>query len=190
MLTASLLVIITDYFRVSNLQCEVVFNNDRNLTYSCVYTPTMEGQYRVCTARKRCHIIPQDWHCTAYQSISSLLNHKDQTCTVSKARLNHKVQNLTFRLQIHICLIYLQFCPRPFKVIIKFAAREIPKSPFTVLVEGAAGDSTKVTAKGPGLDKAGNMVGKQTFFEVFTKGINIATITAIINFELASEMVT
>ena len=29
------------------LQCEVNFNNDRNLTYSCVYTPTMEGEYRV-----------------------------------------------------------------------------------------------------------------------------------------------
>ena len=23
------------------------FNNDRNLTYSCVYTPRFEGQYRV-----------------------------------------------------------------------------------------------------------------------------------------------
>lgn len=30
-------------------QCEVVFNNDRNMTYSCVYVPTMEGEYRVCT---------------------------------------------------------------------------------------------------------------------------------------------
>ena len=32
---------------LSKLQCEVNFNNDRNLTYSCVYTPTMEGEYRV-----------------------------------------------------------------------------------------------------------------------------------------------
>jgi len=28
-------------------QCEVIFNNDRNLTYNCVYVPTMPGQYRV-----------------------------------------------------------------------------------------------------------------------------------------------
>jgi len=28
-------------------QCTVTFNNDRNLTYTCVYTPTMEGHYKV-----------------------------------------------------------------------------------------------------------------------------------------------
>ena len=27
--------------------CEVIFNNDRNLTYSCAYTPQMEGEHRV-----------------------------------------------------------------------------------------------------------------------------------------------
>jgi len=28
-------------------KCEVVFNNDRTLSYSCVYHPTVEGQYKV-----------------------------------------------------------------------------------------------------------------------------------------------
>ena len=83
-------------------QCEIHFNNDRNLTYSCVYKPTMEGQYRV---------------------------------------------------------------------IVKFATKEIPKSPFTVGVEGRVGDASKCTASGPGLEKSGNMVGKTTYFEVFTKGL-------------------
>ncbi|XP_013390089.1 filamin-A-like, partial [Lingula anatina] len=81
--------------------CEVVFNNDRNLTYSCCYTPTMEGKYRV---------------------------------------------------------------------IVKFASKEIPKSPFEVSVEGAAGDASKCSAAGPGLEKTGVMATRKTFFEVFTKG--------------------
>ncbi|KAL3851735.1 hypothetical protein ACJMK2_015452 [Sinanodonta woodiana] len=81
--------------------CETVFNNDRNLTYSCTYVPSMEGNY---------------------------------------------------------------------KVIIKWSAKEISKSPFTVTVEGAMGDATKVTASGPGLEKNGVVVGKKTHFEVFTKG--------------------
>ncbi|XP_071084082.1 filamin-A-like isoform X4 [Haliotis cracherodii] len=80
--------------------CEVVFNNDKNLTYSCCYTPTMEGQYRV---------------------------------------------------------------------IVKFNQKEIPKSPYTVNVEGQAGDPTKVTAKGPGLEKSGVICSKKTFFEVYTQ---------------------
>ncbi|XP_056000448.1 filamin-A-like isoform X18 [Ostrea edulis] len=80
--------------------CESVFNNDRNLTYSCVYVPSMEGEY---------------------------------------------------------------------KVIIKFGDKEINKSPFTVKVEGAAGDPTKVTASGPGLEKTGVIATKRTYFEVFTK---------------------
>ena len=80
----------------------MVFNNDRNLTYSCVYVPTVVGKY---------------------------------------------------------------------KVIIKFATKEIPKSPFEVDVGAPAADPGKCTASGPGLEKTGNMVGKKTYFEVFTKGI-------------------
>ena len=82
-------------------QCQVSFNNDRNLTYTCVYTPTMEGQY---------------------------------------------------------------------KVIVKFAGSEIPKSPFSVGIEGAAGDATKCRAYGPGVEKTGVMVETKTYFEVSTKG--------------------
>lgn len=55
-------------------------------------------------------------------------------------------------------------------MIIKFAVKEIPKSPFKVVVEGAAGDATKVTAKGPGIEKTGVVATKKTYFEVYTKG--------------------
>ncbi|RUS81267.1 hypothetical protein EGW08_010971 [Elysia chlorotica] len=79
--------------------CEVNPNNDRNMTFSCCYVPSMEGAYRI---------------------------------------------------------------------VVKFSGKDIPKSPFNVKVEGAAGDPTKVTAAGPGLEKTGVIVGKKTYFEVFT----------------------
>ncbi|XP_076447622.1 filamin-A-like isoform X2 [Babylonia areolata] len=91
--------------------CEVVFNNDRNLTFSCVYVPTMEGQY---------------------------------------------------------------------KVTILFAGKEIGKSPFMVTVEGAAGDASKVTAKGPGLEKTGVVATKKTYFEVFVKGAGNGKVDVVI----------
>ncbi|CAL1528168.1 unnamed protein product [Lymnaea stagnalis] len=90
---------------------EVVFNNDKNMTYSCAYVPTMEGAYRV---------------------------------------------------------------------IIKFSNKEIPKSPYTVQVEGAAGDPSKVTAAGPGIEKTGNIAGKKTYFEVYTQSAGKGTIDVAI----------
>ncbi|XP_043469574.1 filamin-A isoform X2 [Leptopilina heterotoma] len=57
----------------------------------------------------------------------------------------------------------------PHKVKVLFAGREIPKSPYTVLVEGHAGDPTKVTASGPGLQPVGNVINRPTFFDIFTK---------------------
>lgn len=84
-------------------QCEKVFNKDRNLTYSCHYTPTMEGQYTIT---------------------------------------------------------------------IKFANQDIPKSPFVAGVKGMAGDPSKVTASGPGLEKSGVIVGQKTHFEVHTKSMH------------------
>lgn len=52
----------------------------------------------------------------------------------------------------------------------KFALKEIAKSPFEVQVEGAAGDASKVSAKGPGIEKSGVVATKKTWFEVYTKG--------------------
>jgi filamin len=55
-------------------------------------------------------------------------------------------------------------------VTIKFAGREIPKSPYVVLVEGHAGDPSKVTASGPGLQPEGIIISRPTYFDIFTKG--------------------
>ncbi|XP_052093726.1 filamin-A-like isoform X18 [Mytilus californianus] len=92
-------------------QCEVVDNKDRNMTYSCVYVPSTEGEY---------------------------------------------------------------------KVIIKFGAKEVNKSPFKVKVEGAAGDASKVTASGPGIEKTGVVASKRTYFEVFTKKAGKGNVDVVI----------
>lgn len=56
------------------------------------------------------------------------------------------------------------------QVMIQFAGQEIPKSPFKVMVEGAPGDPSQVTAAGPGLEPYGVQAGKKTYFEVYTEG--------------------
>ncbi|CAL8082481.1 unnamed protein product [Orchesella dallaii] len=55
------------------------------------------------------------------------------------------------------------------KVTVAFAGREIPKSPYAVMVEGHAGDANKVTASGPGLEPEGVVIGRPTYFDIFTK---------------------
>lgn len=51
-----------------------------------------------------------------------------------------------------------------------FAGQHISKSPFEVEVGMAQGDSTKATAQGPGLEPAGNIANKTTYFDVYTAG--------------------
>ncbi|XP_067124657.1 LOW QUALITY PROTEIN: filamin-A-like [Centruroides vittatus] len=55
------------------------------------------------------------------------------------------------------------------KVKVYFANKEVPKSPFSVTVEGHAGDPKKVTASGPGLEPTGVMIGRPTYFDIFSK---------------------
>ena len=55
------------------------------------------------------------------------------------------------------------------QVEIYFAGVELSKSPYKVNVEDCPADPSKVTAKGPGL-QPGNVVGKETHFDVFTQG--------------------
>lgn len=75
----------------------------------------------------------------------------------------NKDRNLTYSVS------YTPKVEGPHKVTVLFAGRQIPKSPYTVLVEGHAGDPSKVTASGPGLQKEGNVVNKPTYFDIFTK---------------------
>lgn len=40
-------------------------------------------------------------------------------------------------------------------------------------VSGFAGDPTKVTASGPGLEPEGVVINKPTYFDIFTKGKDV-----------------
>ena len=57
------------------------------------------------------------------------------------------------------------------QVTVLFAGQHISKSPFEVNVDKAQGDASKVTAKGPGLETAGNIANKPTYFDIYTAGI-------------------
>ena len=84
-----------------NVNCDIVFNNDRKVTYSCSYMPEVEGEF----------IVNLFW-----------------------------------------------------------SKRVVPSSPYHVLVEGFAGDASKVTAAGPGLEPEGVVINKPTFFDIYTEG--------------------
>ncbi|KAL6438960.1 hypothetical protein ACFW04_003771 [Cataglyphis niger] len=75
----------------------------------------------------------------------------------------NKDRNLTYSVS------YTPKTEGPHKVKVLFAGREIPKSPYIVNVEGHAGDASKVTASGPGLQPEGVVVNRPTFFDIFTK---------------------
>ena len=76
----------------------------------------------------------------------------------------------TFNNDRHVTYTYT-YCPSmigPYKISVQFAGRQIPKSPFTVHVEG---DPSKVTVQGPGVDATGLLqVDKPTSFHVHTAG--------------------
>lgn len=65
---------------------------------------------------------------------------------------------------------YIPKMKGPHKVIVKFTGRDVPKSPFNVMVDEVAGDASKVTASGAGLQPEGVKIKKPTEFNIFTKG--------------------
>ncbi|KAM3849983.1 filamin-B-like, partial [Diretmus argenteus] len=68
----------------------------------------------------------------------------------------------------------------PHKVTVLFAGQQIPKSPFEVNVDKALGDASKVTVKGPGIEPAGNIANKPTYFDIYTAGAGVGDVTAMI----------
>uniref|UniRef100_A0A8C0X407 Calponin-homology (CH) domain-containing protein n=1 Tax=Castor canadensis TaxID=51338 RepID=A0A8C0X407_CASCN len=63
------------------------------------------------------------------------------------------------------------------KVIVLFAGQHISKSPFEVNIDKAQGDASKVTAKGPGLEAAGNIANKPTYFDIYTAGAGVGDVS-------------
>ncbi|XP_074538390.1 filamin-A isoform X4 [Halichoeres trimaculatus] len=66
------------------------------------------------------------------------------------------------------------------KVTVLFAGQHISKSPFEVEIGMAQGDSSKATAQGPGLEPAGNIANKATYFDVYTAGAGVGEVEVVI----------
>ncbi|CAF4485672.1 unnamed protein product [Rotaria socialis] len=58
-----------------------------------------------------------------------------------------------------------------YKVIVKFAGQEVPKSPFSPYIDGKAGDASRCKAHGPGLEANSVIVDKPTWFEIDATGL-------------------
>lgn len=54
-----------------------------------------------------------------------------------------------------------------------FAGQDIDKSPYAVNVAKDMGDPSKVHARGPGLERTGNVANKPTYFDIYTAGENV-----------------
>ncbi|XP_041096044.1 filamin-A-like [Polyodon spathula] len=66
------------------------------------------------------------------------------------------------------------------KVTVLFAGLHISKSPFEVDVGMSQGDSSKVTAQGPGLEPSGNIANKTTYFDIYTAGAGVGEVEVVI----------
>ncbi|KAI7811689.1 filamin-C [Triplophysa rosa] len=66
------------------------------------------------------------------------------------------------------------------KVKVLFAGQDIEKSPFMVNVAKAMGDSSKVQARGPGLEPVGNVANKPTYFDIYTAGAGAGDVSVVI----------
>ncbi|XP_054475301.1 filamin-A-like isoform X2 [Anoplopoma fimbria] len=66
------------------------------------------------------------------------------------------------------------------KVKVLFAGQDIDKSPYTVNVAKDMGDPSKVHARGPGLDLAGNVANKPTYFDIYTAGAGNGDVSVVI----------
>ncbi|XP_078677455.1 filamin-C-like isoform X44 [Branchiostoma floridae x Branchiostoma belcheri] len=61
-----------------------------------------------------------------------------------------------------------------------FAGKEVPKSPFKVGVAASKSDPSKCSAKGPGLESAGVVANKATYFDIFTAGAGPGAVNVVI----------
>ncbi|XP_008336134.1 filamin-C-like, partial [Cynoglossus semilaevis] len=66
------------------------------------------------------------------------------------------------------------------KVKVLFAGQDIDKSPYTVNVAKAMGDASKVHARGPGLERTGNVANKPTYFDIYTAGAGNGDVSVVI----------
>ncbi|XP_068442134.1 filamin-C-like isoform X3 [Clinocottus analis] len=77
-------------------------------------------------------------------------------------------------------VVYLPKVEGLHKVKVLFAGQDIDRSPFMVNVSKAMGDPTRVQARGPGLQQAGNVANKPTYFDIYTAGAGAGDVGVVI----------
>ncbi|XP_075967349.1 filamin-C isoform X7 [Anarhichas minor] len=77
-------------------------------------------------------------------------------------------------------VVYLPKVEGLHKVKVLFAGQDIDRSPFMVNISKAMGDPTRVQARGPGLQQAGNVANKPTYFDIYTAGAGAGDVGVII----------
>ncbi|XP_037316973.2 filamin-C isoform X1 [Pungitius pungitius] len=77
-------------------------------------------------------------------------------------------------------VIYLPKVEGLHKVKVLFAGQNIERSPFTVSVSKAMGDPSRVQARGPGLQQAGNVANKPTYFDIYTAGAGTGDVGVVV----------
>nr|XP_057930810.1 filamin-C-like [Doryrhamphus excisus] len=66
------------------------------------------------------------------------------------------------------------------KVKVLFAGQDTDKSPYAVNVAKDMGDPSKVHARGPGLERTGNVANKPTYFDIYTAGAGNGDVSVVI----------
>ncbi|XP_028307385.1 filamin-C [Gouania willdenowi] len=77
-------------------------------------------------------------------------------------------------------VVYLPKVEGLHKVKVLFAGQDIDRSPFMVNVSKAVGDSSRVQARGPGLQPTGNVANKPTYFDIYIAGAGAGDVGVII----------
>uniref|UniRef100_A0A7N6BD73 Calponin-homology (CH) domain-containing protein n=1 Tax=Anabas testudineus TaxID=64144 RepID=A0A7N6BD73_ANATE len=77
-------------------------------------------------------------------------------------------------------VVYLPKVEGLHRVRVLFAGQDIDRSPFMVQVSKAMGDSSRVQARGPGLQAMGNVANKPTYFDIYTAGAGAGDVCVVI----------
>ncbi|CAN9508345.1 unnamed protein product [Ophioblennius macclurei] len=77
-------------------------------------------------------------------------------------------------------VVYLPKVEGLHKVKVLFAGQDIDRSPFMVNIAKALGDSSRVQARGPGLQPTGNVANKPTYFDIYIAGAGAGDVGVVI----------
>lgn len=105
----------------------------------------------------------------AVGSVDVNIRHPNGVMEKADVRFNND-KNLSYSVS------YVPKVPGLYKIYVTFLGKDIPNSPFDVNISEKAGDVTKVSSCGPGLQSDSVFSGHTTYFDISTKGITFSAI--------------